>query len=64
MQTQAIIEAAVNVQKETGEKVVPEIMVPLVGAGGEMRYLKKLITNTADRVIAKSGVQLNIGWGR
>jgi pyruvate,orthophosphate dikinase len=63
MQTQAIIEAAVNVQKETGEKVVPEIMVPLVGAGGEMRYLKKLITNTADRVIAKSGVQLEYRVG-
>ena len=63
MQTQAIIEAAVNIQKETGEKVVPEIMVPIVAAGGEMRYLKKLITNTADRVIAKSGVQLEYKVG-
>ena len=58
MQTQAIIEAAINVMKETGETIVPEIMVPLVGSGGEIRYLKKLITNTADQIISKSGVKL------
>ncbi len=58
MQTQAIIEAAINVMKETGETIVPEIMVPLVGSGGEIRYLKKLITNTAEQIISKSGVKL------
>ena len=58
MQTQAIIEAAINVVRETGEQVVPEIMVPLVSSGGEIRYLKKLITTTADTIIAKSGVDL------
>ncbi len=58
MQTQAIIEAAINVMKETGETIVPEIMVPLVGSGGEIRYLKKLITNTADQIISKSGIKL------
>ncbi|MEG2814787.1 MAG: pyruvate, phosphate dikinase [Oscillospiraceae bacterium] len=59
MQTQAIIEAAINVMKETGESIVPEIMVPLVGSGGEIKYLKKLITNTADSIIHKSGVELH-----
>ncbi|MEG0875949.1 MAG: pyruvate, phosphate dikinase [Oscillospiraceae bacterium] len=58
MQTQAIIEAAINVIKETGESIIPEIMVPLVGSGGEIRYLKKLITNTADAIISKSGIDL------
>ncbi len=59
MQTQAIIEAAINVMKETGETIVPEIMVPLVSSGGEMRYLKKLITNTADQIIHKNGVKVD-----
>ena len=58
MQTQAIIEAAIQVVKETGQDVVPEIMVPLVGSGGEIRYLKKLINTVADEIIAKSGVKL------
>jgi len=58
MQTQAIIEAAINVQKETGQQVVPEIMIPLVGSDGELRYLRKLVTTTADAVIAGQGASL------
>jgi len=58
MQAQAIIEAAINITKETGEAVTPEIMVPLVGSKGEIRYVKKLITTVADGIIAKSGVNL------
>ena len=63
MQAQAIIEAAINVVKETGQDVVPEIMVPLVSSGGEIRYLRKLITTTADSIIAKSGVDLKYKVG-
>ncbi len=63
MQAQAIIEAAINVKKETGEDVVPEIMVPLVSSGGEIRYLRKLITTTADSIIAKSGIELHYKVG-
>ena len=63
MQAQAIIEAAINVVKETGQDVVPEIMVPLVSSGGEIRYLRKLITTTADSIIAKSGVKLTYKVG-
>ena len=63
MQAQAIIEAAINVVKETGQTVVPEIMVPLVSSGGEIHYLRKLITTTADSIIAKSGVELEYKVG-
>ncbi len=63
MQTQAIIEAAINVHKETGEPVAPEIMVPLVSSGGEIRYLKKLIQNTADLIIRRAGVPLSYKVG-
>ena len=58
MQAQAIIEAAINITKETGEAVTPEIMVPLVGSKGEIRFVKKLITTVADELIAKSGIDL------
>jgi pyruvate,orthophosphate dikinase len=58
MQTQAIIEAAINVSRETGEIITPEIMVPLVGSGGEIRFVKKLITTVADELIAKSGLPM------
>ncbi len=58
MQTRAIIEAAIEVIKETGIKVNPEIMVPLIGDVSEFKYLKDLIIETADEIIEKSGVEL------
>ncbi|MDR1815736.1 MAG: pyruvate, phosphate dikinase [Clostridiales Family XIII bacterium] len=59
MQTQAIIEAAINVQKAHPEwKIVPEIMVPLVGEIKELQYVKGIITETADRIIAESGLPM------
>ncbi|MDR1796551.1 MAG: pyruvate, phosphate dikinase [Clostridiales Family XIII bacterium] len=59
MQTQAIIEAAINVQKAHPEWViVPEIMVPLVGELKELQYVKGIITETADRLIAASGLPM------
>ena len=58
MQTQAILEAAHNVQTETGEKVIPEIMVPLVGDKTELAYLKKVIVDTADRLKSENGVDV------
>ncbi|MDR0849823.1 MAG: pyruvate, phosphate dikinase [Propionibacteriaceae bacterium] len=64
MQTQAIIEAAINVQKRHPEwKVVPEIMVPLVGEVKELAYVKGIITSTADKIIADSGVALEYKVG-
>lgn len=58
MQTRAIIEAAINVNKEPGAPVIPEIMVPLVGEKKELRFVKEIITKTADAIIAESGTDL------
>ncbi len=58
MQTQAIIEAALNVYQETGTKVIPEIMIPLVASKSEVKYVKGIITAVADKIIAESGVEL------
>ena len=57
MQTRAIIEAAINVNKE-GMSVIPEIMVPLVGELKELKYVKDVITKTADEIIAAAGVEM------
>ncbi|HML51683.1 MAG TPA: pyruvate, phosphate dikinase [Propionicimonas sp.] len=59
MQTRAIIEAAINVQKSHPDwKVVPEIMIPLVGEVKELAYVKKIVVETADAIIAEAGVDL------
>ncbi len=58
MQTRAIIEAAIEVVKETDIKVNPEIMVPLIGDVSEFKYLKDLIIEVADEIIEKSGIEL------
>lgn len=57
MQTRAIIEAAINVSKE-GVKVKPEIMIPLVGEIKELKYVKEIITKTAEQVIKESNTKL------
>lgn len=57
MQTRAIIEAAINTTKK-GLNVVPEIMIPLVGEIKELKYVKDIITSTADAIIADSDVKL------
>ena len=55
MQTTAVIEAAINVQKRHPEWTIePEIMIPLVGDQAELRFVKKIVTETADRIIADS----------
>ncbi len=58
MQSRAIIEAAINVQKETNLNIVPEIMIPLVGDVHEMKFVKDIIVRTADEIIAASGIAL------
>jgi pyruvate,orthophosphate dikinase len=57
MQTKAIIEAAINVVKR-GISVMPEIMIPLVGEAKELKYVKEVVVQTADRIIEKSEVKL------
>jgi len=56
MQTRAVIKAALNVQKHHPEwNMVPEIMIPLVGEVKELAYVKKVVTETADALIAEAG---------
>lgn len=56
MQVQAIIEAAVEVQKFTGQSVVPEIMIPLIATKEEFLILKKRLDETAKNVFDEAGV--------
>jgi pyruvate,orthophosphate dikinase len=58
MQTKAIIEAAINVNKK-GMEVIPEIMIPLVCEIKELKFVKDTIVKTADDTIAKAGVKLD-----
>ncbi len=62
MQTRAIIQAAINVNKE-GMNIVPEIMIPLVGELKELKYVKDIIVKTAEEEIAKAGVTMKYKVG-
>ena len=62
MQTRAIIEAAINVYKE-GVKIVPEIMIPLIGDEKELKFVKNIIVKTADEIIEKSNIDLKYQVG-
>ena len=64
MQTNAVIKAAINVQKRHPDwKVVPEIMIPLVGEVKELAYVKKTVVETADAVIKAAGIDLHYEVG-
>ena len=64
MQTKAVIRAAIKVQKEhPGWKVKPEIMIPLVCEIKELKYVKKVVVDTADAEIAAAGVTLDYQVG-
>jgi pyruvate,orthophosphate dikinase len=58
MQARAIIEAAINVQKQ-GVKVLPEIMVPLIGTLAEFKMQEEIIRATADKVFKESGSKVD-----
>lgn len=62
MQTKAVIEAAINVEKE-GLSVTPEIMIPLIGDINELKYVKKVITTTADKIIKDNNSSLKYKVG-
>ncbi len=64
MQTKAIIKAAINVSKRHPDwKVVPEIMIPLVGDQKELAFCKKVVVETADAVIKEAGADLKYEVG-
>ncbi|CDL01442.1 pyruvate phosphate dikinase [Magnetospirillum gryphiswaldense MSR-1 v2] len=58
MQARAIFEAAVQVSRETGRTVTPEIMIPLVGAKKELDLMKAAIDKVAGEVFAEASYQL------
>ena len=62
MQTRAIIEAAINVNND-GMNVVPEIMIPLIGDSKELKFVKNIITETADEVIKEKNANLKYEIG-
>ncbi|MBI4382670.1 MAG: pyruvate, phosphate dikinase [Nitrospinae bacterium] len=57
MQTRAIMEAACKLAKK-GMKILPEIMIPLVGHVAELRILRELVVQAAEEALHKSGVEL------
>lgn len=63
MQTKAIIEAAIQIKKEDGIEVNPEIMIPLIGLPEELTYIKDIVTKVADKLIKESGTNLEYLFG-
>lgn len=63
MQTKAVIRAAINVSKETGVKIEPEIMIPLSCDAKELKFVKDIVVETADAEIAAAGVEMKYEVG-
>ena len=64
MQTTAVINAALVVNKEHPEfNIVPEIMIPLVGEVKELKFVKDIVTSTADKLIAAAGSDMKYHVG-
>ena len=63
MQTRAVIEAAIEVRKNKGYDIVPEIMIPLVGEIKELKYVKDVVVNTADSVMEENGIKFDYHVG-
>lgn len=64
MQTSAVIRAAINVKKVHADWALkPEIMIPLIGDIKELKYVKKVVVETADAEIAAAGVELDYEVG-
>jgi len=63
MQTRALMEAAIEVVEETGVKIVPEIMIPLVGEKKELKFVKDIVIEVAEQVKKekKSDIEYHIG---
>ncbi len=64
MQTRAVIKAALNIQaKHPDWNMVPEIMIPLVGEIKELQFVKKIVVETADELIAAAGSKMEYKVG-
>jgi len=58
MQARAIMEAAIEVKQENGINIVPEIMIPLAGEVKELAYVKGIVVDTVDKIIAEAGIEM------
>ena len=63
MQTRAVMQAAINVKKECGFDIVPEIMIPLIGTKKELAFVKSVVVDTIKAVFAEQGMELNYHIG-
>ena len=63
MQTTAVITAAINISRKKNISIVPEIMIPLVGEVKELKFVKDVVTSTADKLIAESGISMKYEVG-
>ncbi len=63
MQTRAVMEAAIEVKKEKGFNIVPEIMIPLVGEKRELKFVKEIVVETAEAVKKEmnSDIEYHVG---
>ena len=63
MQTRAVIRAAINVNKECGYKIVPEIMIPLSCDSKELKFVKDIVVKVADEEIKNANAKLEYKVG-
>lgn len=63
MQTRAVMEAAIEVSREKGFKVIPEIMIPLIGEKKELKYVKNAVVEMAEKVKKEfhSDIEYHVG---
>ena len=63
MQTRAVMEAAIEVKNEKGYDIIPEIMIPLVGEKKELKFVKDVVVETAEKVKAEKGSDITYHIG-
>lgn len=63
MQTRAVLQAAIDVTRECGYNIVPEIMIPLVGSKKELTFVKSIVDETAKKVFEEQGMTLEYHVG-
>ena len=63
MQAEAIIEAAIEVKKEKGFNIIPEIMIPLVGDVKELKFVKNVVVESIMKVVEKYNTSIKYHLG-
>ena len=63
MQTRALMEAAIEVKEEDGFDIIPEIMIPLVGEVKELKFVKEIVIETAEKVKKEKNSDINYHIG-